>query len=292
MGKHISEFSLDEMNFFLQQRFGIGLYSFTVYLGLAIGDLGPPDATTLKKHSDALIELEKNIIEVLFECAEGAFGHKDLKSSKVKIEEKYELKPFFDLINDWVKENELRYQIKKMGTQKGAETKPRNIIATVWGLLISQQEKKVDWTIIADLLDWFWERLKPYEFYQELKPAAESSDPQSLRTQTYRNREKGLAYIKLYTRSSETPRKKGIQDRLTITILGEDFIVMHGHEAKSSLEQSLSTKIESALSNGIDLTELDHIEKYWAYEIYAENLLATNQASPPLVIFPDFSYCS
>ncbi len=292
MYEHILDFSLDEMNSFLQEKFEIGLHLFTVYLGLAIGDLGPPDAATLKKHSDALIELEKSIIEVFSECYKEGFRYKDLKNLKAEIEELYELKPLFDLIDDLVKDKELRYQIKKMGTQKGAETKARNIIATVWGLLISQQNKKVDWTIIADLLDWFWERLKPYEHYQELKPSSESSDPDSLRTQTYRNQKKGLAYINYYTNSGEIRRKKGIQDICAITILGENFYSMHGAEGTLSLKQSQLSKIESALSNGIDLSGLDPIEKWLAYEIYAENLLATNQASPPLVIFPDFSYFS
>ena len=142
MGKHISEFSLDEMNSYLQQKFGIGLHLFTVYLGATFLYLKHADAAALKKRSVTLSKLKKNIIEVLLEAEENV-GY--LRAQR-EIDEHYKLKPLFNLIDREVIEDEHRYQKKKLGTPKGAEAKIRNVLATGWELLIVSFQLNSDHT--------------------------------------------------------------------------------------------------------------------------------------------------
>lgn len=56
--------------------------------------------------------------------------------------------------------------------KRGREMNKKTIIALGWGNLVSERRRRIDWEMLGDLYEWFWERLSPYEFYNKLKPSS------------------------------------------------------------------------------------------------------------------------
>jgi hypothetical protein len=55
--------------------------------------------------------------------------------------------------------------------KRGGGINKKSIIAVGWGNLVSEKSRRIDWEMLGDLYDWFWERVAPYKFYNKLKPS-------------------------------------------------------------------------------------------------------------------------
>ena len=121
-------------------------------------------------------------------------GITTIRKNKEKIEDfiakKYELKKFFRFINDEVK----IFYFLSLERGKGRPIKIRNLIASVWALVIRDEKDAIEWNIIADLLVWFWNKFKSSSIYKELDPEGKEIDPGYLKNQFYRSKKKYFKY--------------------------------------------------------------------------------------------------
>lgn len=56
------------------------------------------------------------------------------------------------------------------GARQGIGLSKKSIIAIGWCNQIANGGQKIDWTLLCDLYDWFWQRVAPYDYYREWDP--------------------------------------------------------------------------------------------------------------------------
>lgn len=78
-----------------------------------------------------------------------------------------------DFVKKYVHKREIltRY-IEKTSLQgkRGVGLNKKSIIAVGWGNLVSQGKRRIDWKLLGDLYEWFWNRVFSYKYYAEWKP--------------------------------------------------------------------------------------------------------------------------
>jgi hypothetical protein len=53
---------------------------------------------------------------------------------------------------------------------RGVGINKKSIIAVGWGNLVSEGNRRIDWKLLGDLYEWFWNRVCSHRYYNELKP--------------------------------------------------------------------------------------------------------------------------
>jgi len=52
----------------------------------------------------------------------------------------------------------------------GAGLNTKSIIAVGWGNLVSEGHRRIDWQLLGQLYEWFWDKVCPYKKYAEWRP--------------------------------------------------------------------------------------------------------------------------
>jgi len=86
-------------------------------------------------------------------------------------------------------------EVRHLDKKRGASIKTRNEIALIWASYFQEVCGKINWDLLANLFDWFWERLKDYKCYIELDPGPFGSDPEYLKNQYYKHKKAGSKII-------------------------------------------------------------------------------------------------
>ncbi len=92
----------------------------------------------------------------------------------------------------------IRY-IEKISFQggRGVGLNKKSIIAVGWGFLVSQERRRIDWKLLSELYEWFWDRVSRNKHYADLKPV--SGLEEYLRHQYNVHRWPGGAFVYLCT---------------------------------------------------------------------------------------------
>jgi len=56
------------------------------------------------------------------------------------------------------------------GARQGIGLNKKSIIALSWCNQISNSGKRIDWKLLGDLYDWFWQKVEGYDYYREWDP--------------------------------------------------------------------------------------------------------------------------
>jgi len=306
MKKDILELTPQELNSFLIKKYGFGLHPFALILCqvLRFGNFtkgeGFPGNQDLLDFKKKFLNLKRKIIDTIIDYNKFMKKEDDLKwlykNDRKKTEnyiiKNFQLRQFFKFLDDEIK---LFDKIIKLRT-RGSPIKKRNLIVSLWGHLIQNEcDKKIniEWNIIADLLDWFWGKLKYYNIYKELNPKNEVTDPEYLRNQFYRNKEKTLIIFKQI--------KKRFFDK---DILNIDETVIFGkwlatYTTSSRLNEFVEDLIngDKKLIAGFESFLFGHIKHYnlpkfmilYAYLFHASGYSEINPIPPAKIMFPDLS---
>jgi len=86
-------------------------------------------------------------------------------------------------------------EVQLLYKKRGASIKARNEIALIWASYFQEERGKINWDLLAKLLDWFWRRLSDYKCYAEFDPGPFGSDPDYLKNQYYKHKKAGSKLI-------------------------------------------------------------------------------------------------
>ena len=322
MGKHPIEWTSQEWNSFLIEKYNLGLNTFATFIRATLF-YNPKGAMTVSKLIDMrakLVNLENRIISVIEDYeslwrTEYTWEKSNVKSKEDVLDaiKTYKAEGIFEYIDESLDIIDSRLEAKKnVNKKKGSPIKCQNIIVTYWGLLIEAAKKKFEWEILTDLLEWFWEKLKSYKLYKRINPGDKILDPEYLRNQFYRNKEKlsELFFLIMNWHFSGRIPWKGA--RLTV-IFGEKFHFYISHfelhkkglscfanPKKLLLYEAIIEKISGIIRKKIAIAEylkkevnssnISLIDIQKAHYYYAFRLYRANPNSPPLIIFPDLTY--
>jgi hypothetical protein len=303
-----------ELNSFLIKEYCFGLYPFAIIVahvflvgGVTKSENFPcnEDLATLQQK---FLRIKENIIDTLSYHYLNIVLHqdpdpglkkilkKDMGYAKVLIGDFYGLNGFFKWIDREIK----NFDELKNDRQPGARLKKRNFIITLWSQLVRSEGYRINWEIIANLIDWFWKKLRFYSFYFELNPHRKSeSDADVLKNLFYRNKELTYEHF-LYIREGYfNNRLKNRRKFSLVVIFGKsgieiekysDLLEFYNGTLKTKYEK-LIPFVEEILKNDVNNRKLPR--STWVTEAdphYATKLYKENPKSPPLIIFPDLSY--
>lgn len=292
-----------ELNSFLIGKYNFGLHPFALILWQILigayltGFVVAPNKETALYIKEKLQNLKKKIINVMADSDKYLLEDsylknlykKDKKKAEGIVAKEYKLRFFFRTVNERIKYLNLDIKLR----HPGAPIKKRNFIASSWAHLMQDNGYKIEWDIIADLLDWFWEILKPHDIYKELNPKGEVLDLEYLRNQFYRNKKRSLNFFE------EMKRRYSHKNWLDI-----QATVFLGEKSMSVLDYSILPDLyddycfnkedipifEAILAGEMDLSEFHPSWIKDAYDFFISKLYKNNPTSPPTIIFPDLSY--
>jgi hypothetical protein len=171
---HISEYSADKVDELLKTTWHLDLFRFAQILATCAGDwLQRPEMLNLtkaklKRQKKLLLALKKYIFKRLKEIDSFTF-FVDKNLSEEELIKEYELTAFFKhYFNPLMARLDAMEKAHKPG--QGAHIVKRSILAASWGSLIYQHGQKMNWALLADLYEWFWERLCTIPYYRSIKP--------------------------------------------------------------------------------------------------------------------------
>ncbi len=184
------------LNEFLKERWNLDLWPFANLLfivleksfikskrNLKLTSFLKYDSIELKSFKDKLLNLKKRITEMTQEINDvfwGDVARRELKLHNLRNEDgkfpyenfemiffqEHAISEYFDLIDYyvWNIDRELKNR------RPGPLINKRNLLASMWALYLKDENKKVDWDLLAKIIDWFWRILSSYKFYEGLKP--------------------------------------------------------------------------------------------------------------------------
>jgi len=292
-----------ELNSFLIEEYNFGLHPFALILSQTLTgtDISEfviaPNKEIASDIKEKLLNLKKKIISVIADCDQYLLEDSDLKNllkkNKKKAEgivaKEYKMRFFFKTVNKIIKYLDLDMKFR----HPGAPIKKRNLIASSWAHLLQDNGYKIEWDIIADLLDWFGEILKPYDIYKEINPKSEESDLEYLRNQFYRNKKRSLNYFEKMKR--QWGHKKWLDIQETVFFGRKEHSLSDYSILPDLYDDYCSNKEDIPIFEAILAGEMDLLEFHpsWirkAYDFYVSKLYKNNPTSPPTIIFPDLSY--
>lgn len=187
-------------------------------------------------------------------------------------------------------------QLKATEDPRGARRNNRSAIATLWGILIENNNHKKRWGTLADLYLWFWHRLGKYECYKDLAPPTDLDS--YLKIQYGRHKDKQYAQedswwlaqnyigtsIFTETRASSDPIGQiwaNFYDDLNETEDLEAWATHHIDILKKRVKPCEPWEIVDAFY-------------YYAYGLWFDKCPRTKRKDWPIriMILPDFSYFS
>lgn len=273
----------------MMDKWNISLFRFAQVLATCAGDwLQRPEMINLtkakiKRQRILLLGLRTYIFKRLREIESISF-YPNRHLSEEELIKYCELKDFFDKYFYPLLARTISQERAHRPSQ-GTHVTKRSILAASWGNLIYQHSKKMNWTLLADLYEWFWERLRSFPYYRSIKP------PEDL-----------VNYLSVqYHRHKEDPDSKycieayGQRDFLTVLASKGSFVDRHfvytddiliNVRGKREIPHSLSWDHELTFK-GNDIADFLR----FSASLYIKRRI-TNIHQYPLIVFPDrFWYC-
>jgi hypothetical protein len=182
----------------------------------------------------------------------------------------------------------LELEIGKKSKKRGRHIDLRSAIISLWGSLFSQKNRKIEWTIVRELYDWFWHRFCSYEFYGVLEP---SVDPDNLKKQYYRNKGKFKFDFSHYGRCGIIIFGKTF---VSIDVEYQLFNILMDKWSEEKNRDEIKRLSEIRMGNVAPSNWKDKRDAYYlrVAEIYARYIWSesSNLAAVPLIVFPDGTY--
>jgi hypothetical protein len=169
-----AELPAKEINARLLDRWGLSIFKFAQILATCAGDwLQLPEGLNITKKKlqrkrRLLLALGKHVIRQIREIeAITSIGHES--QTEGEFFKAYGLEPFFyGYLNPCLVETIERENSHR--PHQGARITKKSILAASWGSLIYQNRQRMNWSLLADLYEWFWERLHNFPYYASMKP--------------------------------------------------------------------------------------------------------------------------
>lgn len=168
------ELAAKEVNSRLLDRWGLSIFRFAQILATCAGDwLQLPEQfnvtkAKLQRKRGLLLALRKHIIKQIKEIESITFIG-DRSQTEEEFFKSYDLEAFFDgYLNPRLAETMERENCHK--PHQGARITKKSILAAAWGSLIYENQQRMNWSLLADVYEWFWERLQNFPYYASIKP--------------------------------------------------------------------------------------------------------------------------
>jgi hypothetical protein len=292
--KDFIDLSPREVNELLLDKWNISLFKFARVFAHGAGDWASDiEKCTITRQkalsvSKPLSALRKHILKTMIDIQKSVFFGLDMYKSEDEIIDACELRPFFDYLSSIDRGPEYKFAGKR-----GARLKKRNYIAASWGILIEKNGGGIDWSLLADLYDWFWMKLKDFSYY---KPLAPKDDPP---------RQFGTAFSRhKRNRNCQISAEFGMDEKLTIfcttgTSCARSYNYVY-YLLKTEYNKSIVSPLYQASSRYLGKshgatpgTRAEEMKLYYVYaiELYLKSGVDLREL-PPLIIFPDKSYFS
>jgi hypothetical protein len=314
MGKHLIEMTPKELNSLLKKEYCFGLYPFAIIVAhvFLVGGVTKsenfPCNEDLAELQRKFLYLKRKIIHtlsyhylniILYQNRDPSLKKilkKDMDYAEALIGDFYGLNGFFKYINGEIK----NFDELKKDRQPGARLKKRNFIITLWSQLVRSEGYRINWEIIADLIDWFWEKLRFYSFYSELNPQRKPlSDPDVLKNMFYRNKELTREHFLDIRDGYFNNRLKNRRKFSLLVIFSKSGIKIEKYSDLLEFyngtlrrkHKKYITLLEKILEGDFNYGKLPR--SIWATDAcayYATKLYKKNPKSPPRLIFPDLSH--
>lgn len=186
-----------------------------------------------------------------------------------QLVETYHLSGFFkDVYNPLMKQVE--HYAQDPVAFKGTPIRQSSLLAAAWGNIIILRGRKPRWGLLADLNGWFWERLKGYDYYKDLRPTDDPGNDMRLQYNRYKNNPTSRDLIIVCAALSEgltvLSDIRSFADT-NFTAFREYLKMSEGQKAGYALGRLLEFPFKTYKQNNVDLDSL-----------------------PPLIIFPDMTY--
>jgi len=309
-----------ELDSHLKENFKLGIYPYAVTLSYFIHDSLMKNIGYCHEAQEAhdmisrLEKLKKDMIMVIGDLEKKILGHSEQKSlykkDGKKAEDQVSEDKDFGYVLNFINENIAGFKSGLKYATRGTPTRARNMLSTAWGLLVKNAISSYDWNLVANLLDWFWKRLRWYAPYQELDPEKRlrevkkskledneefvGSDPEYIKNQYYR---KKVAVEKILQETGLAYWENNCTDINSIVILGATRLELYRikeikqkHDSFfAEYREDLAT-LENAIASKNYYLDLSDLNWPWMYRYYAYKLYKANPKNPPKVIFPDLSF--
>lgn len=186
----------------LIENYGFGLWDFCMCLqNLFISETGEKNiyyqSLTVREEIERLINLKKSLVKRLDSHQENV----KILGKKTNSAKRYNLKPFFDEIDKEIEQINM-HPVSWQSNWIKSHLKFHNRVAAIWAQVIKKDKnsllkeiknlgsieistKKIDWPIIADLIEWFKLRFKETK-YSVFFDYENIVDPGVLRRQYYK----------------------------------------------------------------------------------------------------------
>jgi hypothetical protein len=298
MKKNFVDLTPEEVNSFLIEKYGLGLLGFSFIVANILKIEYHRKRINYQISEDMIKKfqnLKNKIIDTMLDYEASVFRWSDrkicYKKNWGKIEKEvltdYKLNEFFKEINHGISILKYRRALK----HPGAPIKIRNQITSSWALSIKKRGRRIDWELIAELIDWFWQKLKNHEPYADLKPTYESTDTEYIKNQFYRNKNKHD--IKYAARFPSIPTIIVFPEKTFNKIPLTIFLGRGAKTPKGTViypQEKIIPIYEDFLSKKISLLQIPSENWQYVYLYYVGKIYENHPAAKSIIIFPDLSY--
>jgi hypothetical protein len=295
------DFSPQKVNDLLLKKGGISLFKFAQLFAACAADWHtlPPKYRRTKgkilKRKRSLVALKTSIIKRIsdYEEAETFPSWVDRNMSEAEIIKRCWLDPFFNNYFNPRMETTIELE-KRYKPQRGRPPINRkSLLAATWGRLKYQCGHKIEWKLIADLYEWFWERLKDYDYYENMKSTEDPVNYFPVQFHRHKNRDMSIYYGR-YAKYDDISVFANNGSSVDYRFSYMFFILYNALDKKLRPPISYNDYRELAKHEyppyDHSETEMDHYY-HKVLEHYLEMGVKTEHM-PPLIMFPDKSFFS
>lgn len=276
-------------NRILLDTWGISIFRFAQVLATCVGDwLQLPEQFNITKDKllrkrRLLLALGKHIIKQVKEI-ESITSIGDQSHMEDEFFKAYMLEDFFKgYLNPRLARTIERENCYK--PHQGAHITKKSILAASWGSLVYRDGQRMNWSLLADVYEWFWERLDSCPYYASIKPPDDLVNYLTVQYHRHKKEADSVHCVKSY----------GQKDFLTIFASKRAFVdrayayvdsILESMHGKRKMPINLPWDHEVAFA-GSDLADYFHFA-LCLYRKYGKRPVRRS----PLIIFPDRSWFS
>src|SRR4030042_3639307 len=281
LNKLFIELSPEEVNNSLLDKWGINLFKFAQVLAMCAGDaLQLPEKYNVTKEKilkkkKLLIALKHYIFTRIPEIESLPKPWLEQELSEDEFIEEFKLKTFF---KDYLEPNIKRIieLEKNYDVRQGTHVKKKSILAAAWGSLVYRSGRRMNWDLLANLYEWFWEKLGEHPYYKLIRPPDDLVNFLAVQYHRHKEQEDCIYCLRMYGRWDAFTifAKNGtFVDRLLIYI-GDALDIKHNESS-------------GAINLPADNAEINEYFEY-ALGLYQKNGNFSFHKTP-LIIFPNKS---
>jgi hypothetical protein len=287
---HFTELSAKEVNGRLLDKWELSLFKFAQVLAMCAGDwLQLPEKLNITKEKiqrqrKLLLGLKKYIFKQINKV-ESITYPVNKKLSENKFIQIYKLETFFkEYFNPLFAHTVERENSYK--ARQGAHITKKSILAASWGSLIYQNGQRMNWSLLADLYEWFWEKLHNFPYYKSIKPPDDLVNYLTVQYHRHRKEADCIHCIQTYGKNdylSLLASNGTFVDRFFVYI-GDILDIVN---RKRTVPKKLPFEQDLVFENN-DL--IDYLR--FALSLYMNYGKIANHRPPPLIVFPDKTWFS